>query len=208
MKHTIQLQDEDSVDLVLPDGRTVNIEYFLPDEHALPELDIMLPCDMMANCYGEGLVPAGEALTVRQIIIPVEEEVNNMTIPICTATNEEIEAELAKDFYPLMEKYGAKVISKKFDVFYEFITIEFQGETLALTCGQVFHRQSLEFFLKHIDGLRNCLNSLLHITSPFYSDINLHLEAEFGKRAIANKLPIPFKWLCEKLKAQGRRIWS
>ena len=80
-KHTIQLQDEDMVELVLPDGRSINIMLSNTDDEALPELDIGLPCEMAANCYTEHLAPAPALGTdgktehvrlVRQIIIPVE----------------------------------------------------------------------------------------------------------------------------------------
>lgn len=78
MKHQIQLQDETRLDLILPDGRVVAIEYFLPEEDMLPELDIWFPCDMVANCYADHLKPApcvgrkGNLRLVRQIVIPIE----------------------------------------------------------------------------------------------------------------------------------------
>ena len=80
MTHTVELRDEDLVDLILPDGRKISIAYsnLEPGDQLLPELDIMLPCDMAANCWTEHLMPAAaidgleHVRSVRQIIIPVE----------------------------------------------------------------------------------------------------------------------------------------
>ena len=86
MKQAIHLRDDDTLDLILPDGRVINIEYSnLEPGNQLPELDIMLPCDMVANCYTDHLQPApilgnvdlsinGHIRLVRQIIIPMEKQ--------------------------------------------------------------------------------------------------------------------------------------
>jgi len=80
MTHTIKLQgvDGEQVDIVLPDGRKIDILWSDCDDEALPELDIGLPCNMAVNCFGEHLTPAtaenNVCHNVRQIIIPVEKQ--------------------------------------------------------------------------------------------------------------------------------------
>lgn len=80
MTHVINLEHEERVELVLPDGRKIAIDYFVPDTHSLPEIEIWLPGDMTANCYADELrpapsiAPAGEAEHIRivqQIVIPI-----------------------------------------------------------------------------------------------------------------------------------------
>jgi hypothetical protein len=82
MRHKVQLVEEDIVDLILPDGRIVNIEYYSEGDDSLPVLDIELPALMAANCYAEHLEPAprldrtGEHVRVaKQIVIPIERAV-------------------------------------------------------------------------------------------------------------------------------------
>lgn len=79
--YNIALQYEDNVILTLPDGQEISINLLYNDETVgaqLPELDIMLPRNMTANCFLEGLVPASpdaehpNCLSVRQICIPIE----------------------------------------------------------------------------------------------------------------------------------------
>ena len=100
MKSVIKLTDEDTIDLVLPDGRVVNIEYYQTDEESLPELDIGLPCDMVANCWAEHLKPApklkgcqGHVRVVRQIVIPVEKTAEQAIKDRLEYLRAEIEAE-------------------------------------------------------------------------------------------------------------------
>ena len=80
-EHKIKLEYEDSVVLILPDGRKVSIllSYKEPGNQ-LPELDIVLPVRMMVNCFLDNFVPSKpepkypNVLETRQIIIPLKTE--------------------------------------------------------------------------------------------------------------------------------------
>lgn len=82
MEHRLVMQYEDTLEIVLPDGQEVSIDLSHIDDSALPELDILLPQEMVANCYRGELEPATpdkdspHTLSVCQIIIPIETKGN------------------------------------------------------------------------------------------------------------------------------------
>jgi len=77
--HTIHLDYEQDIDIILPDGRTINILLSHLDEDALPELEIYLPDEWAVNNWGNGLkeAPAIDSETpyvriASQLNIPIE----------------------------------------------------------------------------------------------------------------------------------------
>lgn len=67
----INLGYNESVDIVLPNGKKVSVllGYLEPGEQ-LPEIDIMLPDVLTLNCFGEGLSNP-HTHDAKQIIIPI-----------------------------------------------------------------------------------------------------------------------------------------
>lgn len=80
MRKRVKLRkDEDCVVIQLPDGKEITIGLNDIESGALPELYILLPEPMVANCWMPGLVPAVPldaetqyALETTEIHIPVE----------------------------------------------------------------------------------------------------------------------------------------
>jgi hypothetical protein len=74
----INLNYNEDIDIVLPDGQRVSIllSYLEPDEQ-LPEIDIKFPAQVSANCFLEALEPAvaeppgAHVIEVRQIVVPI-----------------------------------------------------------------------------------------------------------------------------------------
>lgn len=76
VEHTVYLDFNESVDIVLPGGKIVSVllSYLEPGEQC-PELDIMLPESWAVNNYGPGLEkidPVHNGDFVKQIIVIVE----------------------------------------------------------------------------------------------------------------------------------------
>ncbi len=77
--HRVSLvNDNDAVIVTLPDGRTVLVWLNDIEAGSLPQLEIVLPAPMVANCWLEDMHPAlpvggaGNALEAISIRIPIE----------------------------------------------------------------------------------------------------------------------------------------
>jgi hypothetical protein len=75
-------EDNDVIVLALPDKRVVTIWWNDIEDDALPQLEIVLPAPMVANCWLEGMNPATSvhgsrnALLSTEIHIPIEKPVS------------------------------------------------------------------------------------------------------------------------------------
>lgn len=130
-------------------------------------------------------------------------------------TAEQVTEYINEKILPLLAKYGATVVETNPSahlqvepgmIFYP-LEIEFQGEQIALSGGDIERPVNIEFLLKHWDRVQKVLRSLDGTTDPFHSDVRRAFEGEFDRRTLQHD-QIAYGYVCDKIRKSGRRLWT
>jgi len=121
-----------------------------------------------------------------------------------------IDAHVETVIAPVLNQHGATITARNYDDFYAVLTIRFRGEQMPISAPIIDRDdpKALKFFLKHYDRLQGVVAGLMNIADPFYSDISTALDAAFGKRHHVDERSLTFSYVCRKLRAAGKRVWT
>jgi hypothetical protein len=125
------------------------------------------------------------------------------------ATTQEIDRHIEAVILPVLAEYGASVVARNDESFYDLLTIEYRGQRIALSRPVIGRNdpKALKFFFRHFDALSGVIEDLLTVADPFYSDVSLALDALFrGKNP--DERSLAFQYVCDRLRAAGKRIWT
>lgn len=125
-----------------------------------------------------------------------------------------IDAHVEAVIVPVLQDHGAVIVARNYDDFYNVLTIEFRGERITVVASVVGRAdpKGLRFFLRHFDEVREIVKRLMAITDPFYSDISIAIDTAFdtafGKQRSVDERLLVFSFICSKLRAAGKHIWT
>jgi hypothetical protein len=125
------------------------------------------------------------------------------------ATTQEIDHHLQAVILPVLKQYGALVVARHDESFYDLLIIEYRGQRIALSRPVIDRRdpKALKLFLRHFDSLSGVIKDLLTVADPFYSDVSMALDALLrGKNP--DERSLAFRCVCDQLRAAGKRIWT
>jgi hypothetical protein len=124
-------------------------------------------------------------------------------------TTQEIDQHLDTVILPVLKQYGALVVARHDESFYDLLVIEYRGQRIALSRPVIDRNdpKALKLLLRHFDTLTGVIADLMQISDPFYSDISMALDSLFrGKNP--DERSLAFRYVCDRLRAAGKRIWT
>jgi hypothetical protein len=123
-------------------------------------------------------------------------------------TTQQIDQHLEAVIFPVLAEYGALVVARHDESFYDLLVIEYRGQTIPLSRPVIDRKdpKALKLFLRHFDTLTGVIADLMQIDAPFYSDISMALDGVLrGKNP--DERSLAFHYVCDRLRAAGRHIW-
>lgn len=114
---------------------------------------------------------------------------------------------------PILFKHNAKEIARYPDAHlnaqpgtvFTVLSFEKDGKTMHLNQSQIGKTLDLHALLRHWDRVNKLVEQLDKIESPFYSDINGHINNEFSKSVHTQLI---YSYICDRIRESGKRIWS
>jgi hypothetical protein len=125
------------------------------------------------------------------------------------ATTQDIDQHLEAVILPVLKQYGALVVARNDESFYDLLIIEFRGQRIALSRPVIDRNdpKALRLFFRHFDALSVVVADLMQIADPFYSDISVALDSLL-RGTTPDERSLAFHYVCERLRAAGKRIWT
>lgn len=128
-----------------------------------------------------------------------------------------IDAYIEENVIPVLKEYGAENIEKLYPfeepeadrIWPPFLAIQFKGERIELGRNEIGQtdQRAIKGFLKYFDRFQKIEEKMRTISDPFYSNISGYIDSEFGRRTTIDT-KLGYSWICNKIRASGRRIWS
>ena len=131
-----------------------------------------------------------------------------------TATAEQVTDFVATRICPILNKYGAVLIRTYPDApsqaklleRFKVLEFEFKGEHFDID-GCQCRPEDIEFLLKHWERVQQVLQVFDTVTDPFHSSIYHAFRQEFDRRTL-NHSQLAYSYVCRKIEASGRKVWS
>jgi len=128
-------------------------------------------------------------------------------------TPEEVEDYCEKNIKPILNKHRATIVAADYSAHlkarplesFDVMTIEYQGERIALDASMIGIPKDLEFFLSHFDRVKRIAEDLKPIEAVFHTDIFGKFKSEFSS---TERISIAYHFVCQKLIEANRTIHS
>lgn len=127
-----------------------------------------------------------------------------------TANSQAIDAHVDAVIVPILRAYGAEITGRNYEDFYKVLTLEHRGQRISVPASVVGRTdpKALRFLLRHFDTVQEIVGRLMGISDPFYSDISIALDTAFGEGHHVDERVLAFSFICDRLRAAGKRIWT
>jgi len=121
----------------------------------------------------------------------------------------EIESYARHHIYPVLDKFGAKVVETHFDAQPSqktvVLVIEYKDQKIDVH-SSTLHLGPIRFLLEHWDDVQAVVHDLAKVDAPFEQDIYVRFKSRWPQNSQRRDDTLAYAYVCDRFRAAGKRV--